>query len=59
MDIVSGATPPPIVAGGRKPERHFKSLEIEGCTVEFPFDPYDCQVWLVHHNSGKELVTVT
>jgi hypothetical protein len=43
MDIVSGATPPPIVAG-KKPERQFKSLEIEGCTVEFPFEPYDCQV---------------
>jgi len=27
-----------------KPERVNKGFEIEGCYVEFPFEPYDCQV---------------
>ena len=33
---------------GSKPERSVKGLEIEGIWVEFPFEPYACQVRQCH-----------
>lgn len=39
------------LAGQKKPERAINSLEIEGIPVEFPFEPYSCQV--THHDTAS------
>lgn len=44
MEVVHGDAAPAVALG--RPERKFTGLEIEGVFVEFPFEPYDCQVRL-------------
>lgn len=41
MDLMSVAT---AASASNKPERGVNQLEIDGIVVEFPFDPYSCQV---------------